>query len=387
MIGTIKIQLNAAHPNMALPPLYAFVGSPSNLRIIDAPKKIGSWQITEVYVSYNYPDNTQQTLPCTLVGGAYVCTLPASTAVGTSGLGYSVTANGTDENGNAVQGYVLGKGDIVILDSEAAISTGAKANYVNLLSAQREVPEDGDMWQTADGGYVIWQDGEVHELNVPFEAISAYVESQVSSKAEADWVQSALNNVSSELSAKASKAEVAAELSVKADKSFVESISSEITLSVGTVAADVSKKADESELSDYAAISSLNSYYTKSETSSATEIQTAFDAKADASALAEISATADGKRDLGDLSVYRKAGVGETWTLVATQSGYEGTTTTVMGVFDDGGDPTTQVWKFYIDGENVAGSYGEVDADSCEVQWTGGEEVGYSGIARRPFVY
>lgn len=58
MIGTIKIQLNAAHPNLALQPLYAFVGSPSNLRIIDVPKKIGNWQITEVYVSYNYPDNT-----------------------------------------------------------------------------------------------------------------------------------------------------------------------------------------------------------------------------------------------------------------------------------------------------------------------------------------
>ena len=186
MIGTIKIQLNAAHPNLALQPLYAFVGSPSNLRIIDVPKKIGNWQITEVYVSYNYPDNTQQTLPCTLVGGAYVCTLPASTAVGTSGLGYSVVANGVDENKNPVNGYVLGKGDIVVLDIEAPISIGEKASYVNLLSAQRDTPVDGDMWPTVDGGYVIWQDGEVHELNVPFEAISAFVENQISGKVDED---------------------------------------------------------------------------------------------------------------------------------------------------------------------------------------------------------
>lgn len=87
-----------------------------------------------------------------------------------------MVADGTDENENAVNGYVLGKGDIVVLDIEAPISTGEKASYVNLLSAQRDTPVDGDMWPTVDGGYVIWQDGEVHELNVPFEAISAFVE-------------------------------------------------------------------------------------------------------------------------------------------------------------------------------------------------------------------
>lgn len=290
MIGTIKIQLNAAHPNLALQPLYAFVGSPSNLRIIDVPKKIGNWHITDVYVSYNYPDNTQQTLPCTLVGGAYVCTLPASTAVGTSGLGYSVIANGTDEYGNAVQGYVLGKGDIVILDSEAEVKAGAKANYVNLLSARREVPEDGDMWQTADGGYVIWQDGEVHELNVPFEAISAYVESQVSSKADEDeltayatidslsvyaseeWVESQIGDVMNQLDAKANEDEVNAELSVKANKDYVDAINDEITIRIDNVVNDMSEKAYRSELTAYATTDSLSSYYTKSETSSATEI-------------------------------------------------------------------------------------------------------------------
>ena len=101
----------------------------------------------------------------------------------------------------------------------------------------------------------------------------------------------------------------------------------------------------------------------------------------------ELTNSTSSLRGKTDLSVYKRVGVGETWTLVATQSGYKGKTTTVTGVFSDGGDPTTRNWAFYVGDENVAGSATRVDADSCEVQWVGGEEVGYAGIARRPFVY
>lgn len=39
------------------------------------------------------------------------------------------------------------------------------------------------MWPTEDG-YVIWQGGQANQLGTPFEQISAYVDSQVSSKAD-----------------------------------------------------------------------------------------------------------------------------------------------------------------------------------------------------------
>ena len=260
MIGTIKIQLNAAHPNLALQPLYAFVGSPSNIRIIDVPKKIGNWQIDRVYVNYNYPDNSQQTLPCALVGGAYVCTLPASEAVGKSALGYSVLADGTDENGNAVAGYVLGKGDVVIMDAQCAVDVGVKSVYVNLLSSEPESVKDGYMWPTVDGGYAIYQGGEVHELNVPFEAISAYVGSQISDLADREWVESQIGDVIAQLDAKANEDEVNAELSVKADKYYVDAINDEITIRIDNVADIMSEKAYRSELTAYATKDSLSDY-------------------------------------------------------------------------------------------------------------------------------
>lgn len=93
-----------------------------------------------------------------------------------------------------------------------------------------------------------------------------------------------------------------------------------------------------------------------------------------------VSNAAMNARNKTDLAVYKKVGVGETWTLVSTQG--SGITTNVTGVFDDGG-----YWSFYLDGEIVAGSYDETSTDAFEVNWTGAEKVGYSGTATRPYTY
>ena len=48
MIGTIDIKCNAAHPNLPLSPLYTFKNSPSSIRVMDVPKKVGNWSIDKV---------------------------------------------------------------------------------------------------------------------------------------------------------------------------------------------------------------------------------------------------------------------------------------------------------------------------------------------------
>lgn len=58
MIGTIDVKINSANPNIPLKTLFAYINSPSSIRVIDVPKKIGKWNITEVYFTANYPDNT-----------------------------------------------------------------------------------------------------------------------------------------------------------------------------------------------------------------------------------------------------------------------------------------------------------------------------------------
>ena len=65
-----------------------------------------------------YPDKTQKTAQCVLVGGVWVGTIEGSPASGTCTNGYTVIADGIDENGNPVSGYVLGRGDVEILKED-----------------------------------------------------------------------------------------------------------------------------------------------------------------------------------------------------------------------------------------------------------------------------
>lgn len=73
-------------------------------------------------------------------------------------------ASGIDEHGNTVTGYILGKGDVEILETDGTITPGETKVYVHLLSAQADVPADGDLWPDGDGGWWIWQDGEAKEI-------------------------------------------------------------------------------------------------------------------------------------------------------------------------------------------------------------------------------
>lgn len=166
MIGTLNIELNAHHPNLPLETIFAHVGSPSSVRLVDVPKKIGTWKIEHVYITAAYPDNTIQSAECVLVGGCYVGTIPASTAVGKSMFGFKITADGTDENGTAVSGYVLGKGDIVILNDDAEVTAGKRAYYLHLKDSAEGHSRKGDV--VIEGGFVKIYDGE-NWLNLKIE--------------------------------------------------------------------------------------------------------------------------------------------------------------------------------------------------------------------------
>lgn len=59
-------------------------------------------------------------------------------------------------------------------------------------------PRDGWMWPT-DNGFVVWQNGQAHELGVSFDQISSYVESAISAKADlsaihGDYIEDANGN-------------------------------------------------------------------------------------------------------------------------------------------------------------------------------------------------
>ena len=46
-----------------------------------------------------------------MTGGCWVGTIDGNATAGTTKNGFTITASGTDENGDPVTGYILGKGD------------------------------------------------------------------------------------------------------------------------------------------------------------------------------------------------------------------------------------------------------------------------------------
>ena len=106
---------------MPLNPFTAFKGSPSSIRVLDVPKKIGLWNITSVQIQVTYPDSHIVSKECVRTGNVWVGTLEGTSAVGSVCKGYKITASGVDEDGSEISGYVLGVGDVVIIDLDGSI--------------------------------------------------------------------------------------------------------------------------------------------------------------------------------------------------------------------------------------------------------------------------
>ena len=157
MIATIDIKVNAAHPNIPLAPLYAFVGSPSSVRIRNVPQRVGKWQIDAVSVTVALPDNSSTTVPAVAVCGCWVATLPSCDVTGYCASGLQITASGTDENGAAVTGYCLGVGDVTILPRDATAVSNGTRYYLHYVAEQPEHPNPGDMCYI--DGVPKWYDG------------------------------------------------------------------------------------------------------------------------------------------------------------------------------------------------------------------------------------
>lgn len=151
MIGSIDVKVHAASPQIPLAPVFSFVGSPSNLRIIDAPRKIGEWRITAVRVQVQSPDNTVKTYPATLVGGAWVATIDGSSASGRVTGGVTIYAD------SDLTGYVIGRGDLVILAADSTVTVGETAYPLRFFDEQPETPRKGDACLV--DGVMKWYDG------------------------------------------------------------------------------------------------------------------------------------------------------------------------------------------------------------------------------------
>jgi hypothetical protein len=82
--------------------------------------------------------------------------------------GYTIVASGIDENGEVVSDYILGKGDVEILNADSIVEAGIKVNTVKIFEEQPEEPKDGDMWYDGDK-YVLYYNGQATEICNGFE--------------------------------------------------------------------------------------------------------------------------------------------------------------------------------------------------------------------------
>lgn len=158
MIGIVDVEIQAANPSIQLFPMRAFQGSPSSIRVRNVPKKIGDWVISKVFFTVAYPDNSVHTTECKLIGGVYVGTVDGCNKVGVQKNGYSIFADGVDENGDEVKNYCLGKGDVYILDADGIIEP-ENSQLMRIYEEQPTTPNDGDMWQV-DGAWYVWQNNQ-----------------------------------------------------------------------------------------------------------------------------------------------------------------------------------------------------------------------------------
>lgn len=183
MIGKLEVQVQAHSPNMPLCPCFAFRGSPSSLRIMGVPKSIGAWRITEVYATLHYPDDVERTKLAVREGNVYVATLDGCQTTGKVENGLTISANGIDEDGNAVTGYVLGRGDVYVMEGDSIVpDPGVVKNYVKLCDSLPETPAKGDAF--FQNGVLVIYDGTSW---VPSADVHGdYIEDSNGNKIEAD---------------------------------------------------------------------------------------------------------------------------------------------------------------------------------------------------------
>lgn len=145
MIGQIDIRISAKHPNMPLNPIFSFKGSPSSIRLMDVPQKIGTWDINRVYIKILNPDNETSIVDCVRTGNAWVGTFLGCDVVGKVKQGIEVLADGIDENGEDVDGYVLGIADYIVMDKVQNIDALIEKYNVRFLDELPANASKGDM--------------------------------------------------------------------------------------------------------------------------------------------------------------------------------------------------------------------------------------------------
>lgn len=172
MIRQIDIRLNAAHPELPLCEAVTYTGAPSAVMVRGVPGSCGRWAITSVFVAASYPDGSTTTRAAVQdARGVLVATLPATATSGRTANGLRILADGVDENGDTVTGYILGVADFAVcsLDIAPAPAPGETSYQMLYFDDVPAVLRKGDVAKI--DGVLKFYNGESWE---PFADLSDY---------------------------------------------------------------------------------------------------------------------------------------------------------------------------------------------------------------------
>ena len=174
MIGNIDLRISATNPNISIGTVRCVKGSYNNLIFVGVPAAIGKWSITDVYVEIHHPDSSVEMTGCKQIGDVWSVTIKATNAIGTTEKGIIVFADGLDEYGREVKGYVLGLGDYVVVDSDGRTLPQKELTLINVVPAKPDKPNTGDALWLDDGSLTIYDGSDWRHF-----ASRDYVDSQI----------------------------------------------------------------------------------------------------------------------------------------------------------------------------------------------------------------
>ncbi len=146
MIRSFTVQLNAAHPELPLFEATAIVGSASTAFIRRVPASVGSWHITKVYVNAQYPDGSNVTVEARVgAEGVWTATLPATETSGRVKSGFSILADGIDENGDPITSYILGIADFAVYTRDMKVQPGTVSYQLKYFDTEPDPAKKGDV--------------------------------------------------------------------------------------------------------------------------------------------------------------------------------------------------------------------------------------------------
>lgn len=158
MIRKINIRVSAANPQMPLGPFYVFTGSAASFTICDIPLPLGVRKVQGVTVRAKNVGGEVRGFAAVRVGSAWGATVPVGffSASGSVGRGIVIEASGSDDNGQNVEPWIIGAGDLHVMLMDGSIEPGETTHEMYWHDVKPENPAAGD---------VCFFEGSVHYFN------------------------------------------------------------------------------------------------------------------------------------------------------------------------------------------------------------------------------